>query len=458
MSCGGDAMSACAARTPSTPLGQVPCSRVTLKQVSATVCNIKPLDESPPEPKPKASCPNPNKTKPPSCNKTDFKPDKLAGCKAKNVREGLSMSVEIPERIDPNEIDSAYVCITRSQDEILWSVGKVVQDFHKRNHFHDASLKTGNGEALAHRYVLCASSEWMSNYIHNEANQAPGCGSHKQLIEIRLDNCLEAPAVCQIVDYMYTARCRLNYFNFYPVFQAATYLKMPTIIHACQRLMTHLMADENLAIMLEIAEQAVKSEPLVRFVYRHWVEKFYNQVQACSFLDWPFQRVYRLLCNDDIRVNTEMDVFKAALRWINHDRCQRTTYFNDLMKLVRWVYMTQDELVQAVEMDKMLISSKDVKQLITDAQWFKTCQEHKHNWKDYSIPASRLMSGPLCRSPRPGEPSCPASDRVYPKRGQCAPKMQPPPCKTGNPPCGPAAEFPTPFKAVKSCEPCARSR
>lgn len=79
----------------------------------------------------------------------------------------------------------------------------------------------------------------------------------RQLTEIRVDNCLEAPAVCQIIDYMYTARCRLNYFNFYPVFQAATYLRMPTIIHAAQRLMTHLMADENLAIMLEVTKRTL---------------------------------------------------------------------------------------------------------------------------------------------------------------------------------------------------------
>ena len=45
------------------------------------------------------------------------------------------------------------------------------------------------------------------------------------------------------------------------------------------------------------------------------------------------------------------------------------SHFIALMKIVRWVYMSQEELVQAVELEKMLIRNKEVKQLITDAQW-----------------------------------------------------------------------------------------
>lgn len=66
---------------------------------------------------------------------------------------------------------------------------------------------------------------------------------------------------------------------------------------------------------------------------------------------------------------TEMDVFTAAIRWLNTDRSGRGGYFTDLMKAVRWVYMSQDELVTAVEMEKQLIKNKEVKQLVTDAQW-----------------------------------------------------------------------------------------
>lgn len=107
-----------------------------------------------------------------SCNpKDEFAPDKPGGCKARNTRDPLSMSVEMPDCIQPTEIDSAFVSVKRPQDEILWGVGKVVQDFHKRNHFHDAVVKAVNGEVLAHRYVLAASSEWMKDTVFSQRDE-----------------------------------------------------------------------------------------------------------------------------------------------------------------------------------------------------------------------------------------------------------------------------------------------
>jgi BTB And C-terminal Kelch len=65
-----------------------------------------------------------------------------------------------------------------------------------------------------------------------------------------------------------------------------------------------------------------------------------------------------------------MDILTAALRWINHDRAHRMDHLTELMKIVRWVYFSQEELLQAVEFEKMLIQKKELKQLITDAQWY----------------------------------------------------------------------------------------
>jgi hypothetical protein len=45
-------------------------------------------------------------------------------------------------------------------------------------------------------------------------------------------------------------------------------------------------------------------------------------------------------------------------------------HLTELMKIVRWVYFSQEELLQAVEFEKMLIQKKELKQLITDAQWY----------------------------------------------------------------------------------------
>ncbi|GAV08391.1 hypothetical protein RvY_18089 [Ramazzottius varieornatus] len=272
-----------------------------------------------------------------------------------NVRLGqLHISVDMPASISSQEIESAGATIQRQPEEIMWSIAHVVQDFHKRRQFNDAVVKVANGEVSAHRHVLCAASPWMHKFIHGQGRHEAG---YKPTTEIRLEKELDVAAISMLVDYMYTARCRLNYYNVYSLLMAATFLQMPTVIAACERLLAVLTSDEHIAVMLEIAEQAVGNKAVIGYIYEMWIDKFYNQIQLISFVEWPYSR-------------TEYDVLTAALRWINHERHGRMVYFVPLMKLVRWVYMSQEELVQAVELEKMLIRHKEVKQLITDAQWY----------------------------------------------------------------------------------------
>ena len=67
---------------------------------------------------------------------------------------------------------------------------------------------------------------------------------------------------------------------------------------------------------MQIVELAVGNPLLVTFIYLQWVQKFYNQIQLVSFVQWPYQRMYRLLSNDDIGLHVRETLEKDMVMLI----------------------------------------------------------------------------------------------------------------------------------------------
>jgi hypothetical protein len=53
-------------------------------------------------------------------------------------------------------------------------------------------------------------------------------------------------------------------------------------------------------------EEAVGNAQLITFIYQHWADQFYKQIELASFVHWPYQRMYRLLSNDDVTVDVSL--------------------------------------------------------------------------------------------------------------------------------------------------------
>jgi len=65
--------------------------------------------------------------------------------------------------------------------------------------------------------------------------------------------------------------------------------------------------------------------------------RFVEVSQTAGFLFLPVERICQLLSDDMLMVNSELDVFYALVRWLDHDRdgrlCQAAHLLQDAVRL-----------------------------------------------------------------------------------------------------------------------------
>lgn len=72
-------------------------------------------------------------------------------------------------------------------------------------------------------------------------------------------------------------------------------------------------------------------------------------------------------------LQTELDVYAAMKKWIDHKRPERIPYLETLIDLIRFAHMTRDELVQCTQLDPSYMEFLKVKELLATANWYVFC-------------------------------------------------------------------------------------
>ena len=82
--------------------------------------------------------------------------------------------------------------------------------------------------------------------------------------------------------------------------------------------------------------------------WRFVLENFRFVAALDEFLNLEAKEVEKWLSRDDISVETEADVFKIVLEWIEHSKSERKALFEQLFSHVRLVLMSRDYLIDVV--------------------------------------------------------------------------------------------------------------
>jgi N-acetylneuraminic acid mutarotase len=98
-------------------------------------------------------------------------------------------------------------------------------------------------------------------------------------------------------------------------------------------------------------------------------EQFNTFRLEAEFLDIDIETILIILSGDNLNISSELDVFKAAVRWIEHNIMDRKQQLLRLMKCVQFHFMTQFELFQCNEFTKLLQENNECMQMILEANW-----------------------------------------------------------------------------------------
>ncbi|KAG8179263.1 hypothetical protein JTE90_006161 [Oedothorax gibbosus] len=78
-------------------------------------------------------------------------------------------------------------------------------------------------------------------------------------------------------------------------------------------------------------------------------ERFEDLIQESDFFEFDLHQIKELLSEDQIGTRSEVVVFLAALKWLNHDIHNRPIHSSDVMKCVRFLAMTLPEVLACLD-------------------------------------------------------------------------------------------------------------
>ena len=76
-----------------------------------------------------------------------------------------------------------------------------------------------------------------------------------------------------------------------------------------------------------------------------------------------------MLASDDLFVHSEFEVFQIAVRWMAHDTEERIKYAMRIINLIRFHYMTVEELYTCAETTGLLRDYEKFREAILKANW-----------------------------------------------------------------------------------------
>ncbi|XP_034483786.1 uncharacterized protein LOC117788942 [Drosophila innubila] len=129
------------------------------------------------------------------------------------------------------------------------------------------------------------------------------------------------------------------------VMQAAKYLKIDLVVEECWKLFSKPNVREKIAFELFWEASNLSELDQLRYVMLSRIRFYFlPMVGTESFLKLTLVQLNSLLKLDSIGVNSEVEVFFAAIRWISYNSTERLPHIKAIMECIRFPYMSMSTL------------------------------------------------------------------------------------------------------------------
>ncbi|XP_078377831.1 kelch repeat and BTB domain-containing protein 12-like [Oculina patagonica] len=243
----------------------------------------------------------------------------------------------------------------------------------------DITLVVKDGkEFQAHRNVLSQASPFFEKLLSTDMKE-----NNEGVI--RLEWITESQ-IAEILQFIYTGNVQISsQENAENLIATADYLLLSNLKTIAGKFLAQHMTTLNcISIYYSIAEQ-FSCEELIAST-RKFINSNFTAVAASNeFLNLPRHEVGNWISSDDIVIDAEENVFEITLRWINHDKSERSVKFGELFRHVRLTTISRDVLLSKVVTNDLVKESENCLDSVTAAL----------NWIDRSTD---------CDIPRPHSP------------------------------------------------------
>ncbi|XP_037959722.1 actin-binding protein IPP [Teleopsis dalmanni] len=231
-----------------------------------------------------------------------------------------------------------YYCNANYPFKVLNNLNQL----REQSRFCDVEIVAGGVTFNAHRAVLSAASAYF------EAMFRPELGLNEVKQKSVILHTIDGEILSILLEFIYTGRCEITQTNVQELLAAADMLQLHEVVDGCCEFLCRELHASNALGILRFAE-AHSCESLAKSALNFVHSNFPAITLEDEFLDTPQTLLSQLLTSELLRVDSESQVFQAALRWIKHDVTQRRCFVFDILSHVRLALVPVKVIDQALK-------------------------------------------------------------------------------------------------------------
>ncbi|XP_065508657.1 kelch-like protein 26 isoform X2 [Caloenas nicobarica] len=221
----------------------------------------------------------------------------------------------------------------------------------------DVILTINNEVFQVHKVVLAACSDYFRAMFTGGMREAS-----QDVIELKG---VSAKGLKHIIDFAYSAEVTLDLDCIQDVLGAAVFLQMVPVVELCEEFLKSAMSVEtclNIGQMATTFSLASLKESVDAFTFRHFLQISEEE----DFLHLPLERLVFFLQSNKLKSCSEIDLFRAAVRWLQYDPTRRANA-SQVLCHIRFPLMKSSELVDSVQTLDIMVEDVLCRQYLLEA-------------------------------------------------------------------------------------------
>ncbi|XP_055855960.1 kelch-like protein 5 [Episyrphus balteatus] len=216
-----------------------------------------------------------------------------------------------------------------------------IHDFFNEKKFCDVTLiaKDNIYQIEAHKMILCASSDVFLGMFG---------GSMREAAENKGNLDIEGPILELVIKYIYTASIELTADTVEDILRAACLLQLTPLKSLCCDFIVKQLDSSNCLGIALFAEQ-YNLDDLYKQSETFVCDNFGKLRKDEEFFKLDVYQLSKFLSSSDLRVDSEEDVFRSLMSWIDHDKTNREEFMSKLLHHVRFPLLTPKFIASCIE-------------------------------------------------------------------------------------------------------------
>ncbi len=154
---------------------------------------------------------------------------------------------------------------------------------------------------------------------------------------------VSATGLSGVLDFIYSGTLHLDQDNVMEVLSASSHLQVLPVIQHCSQFFIANLSLDNIKTMQVIAE-IYHLRDLKEASHQFIVKNFSKFAKTEYYKQLPLSEICKLLKDNNLRVHSELKVFKYVAEWVLYSGKNRESLASNLLKHIRLPYMSKEEL------------------------------------------------------------------------------------------------------------------